>query len=682
MIIRDYQQNKKQVLALYAAYKEACQKAGRATSTNIDEEAKKIDHEIFNLMILGEAKSGKSTFINAFLGREVVPMDVRQCTSAIIKIKRGEEFSLTARTAGGGMTKRAGYDEVQNFLKEHAAISDQYRSIPITTINNELLIKYKGAPIKPHILDSFLDAELKDNIFNIDQDEYKQLMKEYIKENQHLWDKIVTEIDITYRLPESMQGITIIDSPGVGAGGNVGQIAEEYISNADAIIFVKSLSGQALEAASFLNFFKKNCINRNKDSLFLVFTGKSNLQGLEFARLKEQALEMYKNTIDPKKIIFVDSKIQLFLNHCMELGTIEAIDEYFGRLDEENNDFDPASKRWLKARGDVEKFRDAMMEMSNFQSVYDVMERFARVANYIQLIKFLENIESEFERYRSVYSDQAKMAQEHINDPDALKDRIEAKEKEIRNTYNKLTEGINEIQCNYTDNISGKGIITEEAKVKQSDYEEKLNHFLLLKENEIDNNTFLELRTVTLDAIADAGSFRKMMAQRIIAECNEKLIQLTDDPDKIPAEAFAPNFTESDFDKINTEAEAQTSGVKVSEVGSCFSKRTKRVPYHHLREHVHIVAREISETLLNDIVPRMVDNIVNYVNICAEVYRKKLTEHMTELESEYENLKKSQTDNESRRAALAEIKTKLADTKYGLERVKRLKGELKNYVEG
>ncbi|WP_367400445.1 dynamin family protein [Brachyspira aalborgi] len=37
-------------------------------------------------MVIGKAKSGKSTFINAYLKKEVLPMDVRQCTSSIIKI--------------------------------------------------------------------------------------------------------------------------------------------------------------------------------------------------------------------------------------------------------------------------------------------------------------------------------------------------------------------------------------------------------------------------------------------------------------------------------------------------------------------------------------------------------------------------------------------------------------------
>ena len=260
MISKNYKQNKSEVLALYDDFTSVCKKIEKEVNASISKQAEQIKNEIFNLMILGEAKSGKSTFINAYLGKEVVPMDVRQCTSAIIKIHRGNQFKLVAKTAGGGRTTIEGYDKVRSFLKDHAAISDEYRNIPITTINNEILIKYgkQGKNIRPKDLDNFLDAELKDNIFNVDPEEYKGSIRKYIKENISSWGKIVTEMDITYPLPEEMQGITIIDSPGVGAGGNVGKIAEDYIENANAIIFVKSLSGQALESSSFINFLRAN----------------------------------------------------------------------------------------------------------------------------------------------------------------------------------------------------------------------------------------------------------------------------------------------------------------------------------------------------------------------------------------------------------------------------------------
>ena len=156
MISKDYKQNKEQVLALFDEFVEASKAAGKEVSESLCLQAGKIRDEVFNLMILGEAKSGKSTFINAYLGKEVVPMDVRQCTSAIIKIRRGNKFELVAKSAAGGKTTVTGYDKIRDFLKNHAAISDKYRNIPITTINNELLIKYKGKPIPQHIMTGFL----------------------------------------------------------------------------------------------------------------------------------------------------------------------------------------------------------------------------------------------------------------------------------------------------------------------------------------------------------------------------------------------------------------------------------------------------------------------------------------------------------------------------------------------
>lgn len=680
MISKDYKQNKEQVLALFDEFIEANKAAGKEVSESLCLQAGKIRDEVFNLMILGEAKSGKSTFINAYLGKEVVPMDVRQCTSAIIKIRRGNKFELVAKSAAGGKTTVTGYDKIRDFLKNHAAISDKYRNIPITTINNELLIKYKGKPIPQHIMTGFLEAEAKDNIFNMDLSEYNALIKEYIAEHAANWGKIITEIDIVYPLPEEMQGITIIDSPGVGAGGNVGQIAEDYIKEANAIIFVKSLSGQALESSSFMNFMRSNCTDRKKESLFLVLTGKANLQGSEFASLREQAEEMYKRDIRSEKIICVDSKIQLFLNKCRELGTEERIDEFFDRLDEAGDDFAPASKRWLKANGDILKFEESMEEYSNFGSVRAAIEKFARVANYYQLIEFLENLEKECARYRGVYGDALKVAEENVDDPDALEDRIHEKEKEIADVFNKINDGIQEIYKKYTDNINGEGVIMTEASKRQAHYEEELENFLSLTEGEITDQTFNELKTVTMNAIDDTKQFRREMAERVIAECNEKLIQYTDDPSKIPAEAYTPNFTDADFDVIDNEARDQTSGYKPIESGVTFLKTVDRVPYHHLKDHVKLVVNSISSRLDSEIIPPMTDNVVVYVVKCTEVYRKKLTKHKQDLEEEYQRLLEDRESNEKRRRNVEDLKQKVAVIDALFANIKSLKEELKNYV--
>lgn len=681
MISKDYKQNKKQVLALYKDFKKSCEDTGKQVSSNIENQAQKIRDEEFNLMILGEAKSGKSTFINAYLGKEVVPMDVRQCTSAIIKIKRGDEFKLVARSAAGGRTTITGYEKIREFLKNHAAISDKYRNIPITTINNEILIKYKGKNIPTKIMETFLEAEAKDNIFNMDIAEYNKLIKEYIKENRDSWGKIIIEIEIIYPLPEAMQGITLIDSPGVGAGGNVGVIAEEYIKNANAIIFVKYLKGQAIESTTFMNFLRNNCTDRKKESLFLVLNGKSDLQGSEFLSLMEQAVQMYGNDIRSEKIIGVDSKVQLFLNKCRELGTEEEIDTFFEELDAAEEDFAPASNCWLKSmrKGGMPVFEEKMEEMSNFGSVHAAIEKFARVANYFQLIEFLENLEKEYLRYQGMYASVLREAKENVDDPEALADKIKAKKKEISEVYVKINQGIDEIYRKYTDNISGEGVIMSEAEAKKAAYEEKLGNFKKLPEGKINDMTFSSMKKMTFDAIDETKEFRREIANKVIEECNQRLIQYTDDPTQIPAEAYTPNFTEADFSAIDEKAREKSSGYDEVESGLTF-KSVERVPYHHLKEHVKLVANSISNRLGDEIIPKMVDNVVNYVTKCTETYKEQLTIHKNELEEEYQHLLEDQENNENIRANIEDLEHKLQVVENGIASIASIKEELKNYV--
>ena len=681
MISKDYKENKKQVLALYEDFKKTCEDAGNQVSPNIEIQAQKIRDEIFNLMILGEAKSGKSTFINAFIGKEVVPMDVRQCTSAIIKINRGKEFKLIAKSAAGGQKIISGDEAIREFLKNHAAISDKYRNIPITTINNEILIKYQGKKIYNKIMETFLAEEAKDNIFNIDINEYNRLIKEYIEENKNNWGKIITEIEISYPLPEAMQGITLIDSPGVGAGGNVGTIAENYIKNANAIIFVKYLKGQALESTAFMNFLRNNCLERNKESLFLVLNGKSDLQGSEYVSLMEQAAQMYGNDIKTEKILGVDSKVQLYLNKCKELCTEEAIDAYFEKLDVEDEDFAPASNCWLRSmrKGGLPVFEEKMKEMSNFGSVHAAIEKFAHVANYLQLIEFLENMENECKRYRAICSSTLSTVKKYINDPEVLADKIKTKKKEISDVYNKMNEGINKIYNRYSNNIDGECVIeTEEGKMKAA-YEEKLANFRNLPENKIDNTTFDSMKKMTMDAVDDTKKFRREIAKELIKQCNQELIQYTNDPEQIPAEAYVPNFTESDFVEIDDEARKETSGCEEIEEGMTF-KSVKRVPYHHLRDHVKLVANSISNRLKDDIIPKMKDNAINYLLECTNKYKEQLDKHKEDLDNEFQKLLDKQKENESFMKQVEDLEHRLQVIETGLSNITCIKEELNNYV--
>ena len=107
--------------------------------SDIRGKAERVKEDRFNLVIAGESKSGKSTFINAYLGVELLPMDVKQCTSSIVEIKYGKEFSVRATYADGRQETITGDEEARAFLKRNAALDDKYRDIPVPTINSEIL---------------------------------------------------------------------------------------------------------------------------------------------------------------------------------------------------------------------------------------------------------------------------------------------------------------------------------------------------------------------------------------------------------------------------------------------------------------------------------------------------------------------------------------------------------------
>ena len=109
-------------------------------------QAENIRKNRFVLMVVGEAKSGKSTFINAYLKKDILPMDVKQCTNAIVEIKDGETYRLTATYADNRTEVIENEDAIKGFMAKNAAMDDDYRDIPVALINSELLMKWKDKP--------------------------------------------------------------------------------------------------------------------------------------------------------------------------------------------------------------------------------------------------------------------------------------------------------------------------------------------------------------------------------------------------------------------------------------------------------------------------------------------------------------------------------------------------------
>ena len=116
-MITSYKKAKEDILQFYDEFLQVVDRAGLPADdtslTSLRLQAKKIKEDRFCLMIAGEAKSGKSTFINAYLGTEILPMDVRQCTSSVVEIRYGSEFHLRAIYADGREKTFVGENDIK-----------------------------------------------------------------------------------------------------------------------------------------------------------------------------------------------------------------------------------------------------------------------------------------------------------------------------------------------------------------------------------------------------------------------------------------------------------------------------------------------------------------------------------------------------------------------------------------
>lgn len=369
-MVVDYKSRKNEVLASYETvealiaelqnYAETINlpdptKNLEALLTDIRNKAEKVKEDRFNIMIAGESKSGKSTFINAYLGVELLPMDVKQCTSSIVEIKYGDTFSVRATYADGRQKTISGNDEAREFLKKNAALDDDYRDIPVPTINSEILVKSglraRENGKKISISNAEVEAMLKSqevqgaNIHNLP--DYNERIRTYIEARKNNWKDIVTKIEVMFPFGEDLHGIEIIDSPGVCVRGGVAEITSKYIENADAIIFLKPVSGQALESTQFNQFMNNASVERNKNALFLVLTRATNVTEKDLRQLEVEAHKQFSN-LDERNILIVDSKAELY---AKSLADVEDIEAELRRLNQNGTLDDFVTKAYFETNG-------------------------------------------------------------------------------------------------------------------------------------------------------------------------------------------------------------------------------------------------------------------------------------------------------------------------------------------
>jgi len=146
--------------------------------------SKSLQEGVFRLLVLGDMKRGKSTFLNALIGENILPSDVNPCTAILTVLRFGRE-----------------------------------KKVAVYFYNRKL----------PEYLD-FQDFKRR---YTIDPSEAKKLEQE---KRQAFPD--VSHAVVEYPLPLLEKGVEIVDSPGLNDTEARNELSLGYINNCHAILFV------------------------------------------------------------------------------------------------------------------------------------------------------------------------------------------------------------------------------------------------------------------------------------------------------------------------------------------------------------------------------------------------------------------------------------------------------------
>lgn len=146
--------------------------------------SKNLSQGVFRLLVLGDMKRGKSTFLNALIGENLLPSDVNPCTALLTILKYGNEKRVTIHFNDGKLPQQIDFPEFKQ--------------------------RYTIAP-----------------------EEAKELEQ---KKQQAFPD--VSHAVVEYPLELLKKGVEIVDSPGLNDTEARNELSLGYITNCHAILFV------------------------------------------------------------------------------------------------------------------------------------------------------------------------------------------------------------------------------------------------------------------------------------------------------------------------------------------------------------------------------------------------------------------------------------------------------------
>lgn len=674
-MISNYKKAKENVLKAYDELLPLVEEIKQNKSTSYDsslealaKQKKNIEQDKFLLMIVGEAKSGKSTFINAYLGKEILPMDVKQCTSAIIEIRYGVQYILRATYADDRVKVIENEDEIKNFLTTNAALDDDYRDIPVSIINIEVLMHKKDKRVFEADIQDLMKGIEGENLYHLPKNEYEAKVRKYIKEKQPHWRNIVKKIEIEYPFEdEDLKGIEIVDTPGVNAEGRVGDITNRYIEEANAVMFLKPITGAALEATSFKMFLNSKSADRNKNAMFLILTRAANETEENITRIHDEALRQFPS-INEKQIIPIDSKVELFINKVKNF-TAEELQQYLMQQTATKKLDSFLGMPWFTANGDRNKYLEELKKLSNFAVVDDALNLFAHKAQYIALSEFLSRMVIVLKNVRAKLKEDIDNNRLKAEDPRELENKLRNAKRSLEALTRKINITVDEIADKYT--ING-GIIESKANDVMEQYQKEIEDIDPSRSSSLD-----ELEKISFRKVDIFTQFEGDLQKNIVAECDEALIAFSD-KGTINYTTIKPDLTQETIDKIKVEKKDKAYETKYYTTGTTF-KKTESYSSFSQSKFYNLVKDSI-EQRMKKIKNDAVSDLIDFVTQVTTAYSTELSYNAKIKQGEYDEILEAKQTAEELQILIAKLESQFGSIDSMVNKIESLKGGIDKNV--
>lgn len=261
---------------------------------NLEQLGKKVNNDTFKIQVIGSFKNGKSTFINSLLGEEVLPAYALPCTAVINEVKYGEEKRaiLHFRNPLPEKLPESISSKAMLHMKEHNMQDVPAIEVPYTEIEN-----YVTIPMNMDATEMLLESPYE-------------------------------KVELFWPLEMLKEGVEIIDSPGLNEAATRTKVTMEYLSKADAILFV--MNAQALCGLSEMDFIQNTLNASGFNDIFFVVNKWDYIRNREKEEMKKFAhlkLDQYttneiffvsaQNALDGE----VDNDIELYNDSGMPAFT-------------------------------------------------------------------------------------------------------------------------------------------------------------------------------------------------------------------------------------------------------------------------------------------------------------------------------------------------------------------------